>query len=119
MRDLNHNYRGLNSPTDVLSFSMQEGEHGDINPHLLGDVVISIETAQRQAQEQGHSLNQEVALLLIHGLLHLAGFDHTLRREAIRMEKKANELWQAIEPIVQTKGASENERVVNNHEKSC
>lgn len=77
MRDLNRTYRGLARPTDVLSFCQEEG--GNLAPgdtRLLGDVAISLETAQRQAGESGHSLRMEIAILLVHGILHLLGFAH-------------------------------------------
>lgn len=80
IRELNLRYRGRDEPTDVLSFSMLEGEEGEGLPpeadHLLGDVIISLERAQRQADEYGHSLAREVGFLTVHGLLHLLGYDH-------------------------------------------
>ena len=97
IHELNRNYRGVDSVTDVLAFSMQEGEYGYINPDLLGDVVISIESAQRQAREAGHPLAQELAILLIHGLLHLVGFEHKEKEKARLMEEKSREIWQQIQ----------------------
>jgi len=73
---LNRDYRGVDSPTDVLSFSQREGEGADPEDAVLGDVVISLDTAQRQADERGHALAMEVRILLVHGFLHLLGFDH-------------------------------------------
>ena len=96
IHELNRHYRNVESVTDVLAFSMQEGEFGYINPDLLGDVVISVEAAQRQAQEAGHPLGQEVAILLIHGLLHLVGFEHKEKEKARLMEAKSREIWQQI-----------------------
>jgi len=79
IRRLNEQYRGIDSPTDVLSFSTREG-HGFILPEEeqreLGDVVISCETAARQARLMGHACAEELALLTIHGCLHLMGMDH-------------------------------------------
>jgi probable rRNA maturation factor len=72
---LNADYRGTPRPTDVLSFSQIEGA-GPEGGHLLGDVVISVETARRQARERGRPLDEEVAALLVHGVLHLLGYDH-------------------------------------------
>lgn len=72
---LNRDYRGRDRPTDVLAFAMQEGE-GVIHPDLLGDVVISMDTARRQASSQGRTIVYEVTFLLAHGLLHLLGYDH-------------------------------------------
>jgi probable rRNA maturation factor len=82
MREINRMYAGKDRPTDVLAFSMREGENLTLPPEvqaageLLGDLVVSLETAQRQAEKQGHTLRREVAILLIHGTLHLLGFDH-------------------------------------------
>ena len=73
---LNRDHRGKDSPTDVLSFAMQEGEGGLDDDPVLGDLVISIETAARQARAAGHTLLQEQRVLLVHGLLHLLGYDH-------------------------------------------
>jgi probable rRNA maturation factor len=74
MRDLNRRFRGKSMPTDVLSFSSERGLRG--TEKIAGDVAISVETAQRQAAEQGHSLAIEIKVLMLHGLLHLAGHDH-------------------------------------------
>ncbi|MEK7854173.1 MAG: rRNA maturation RNase YbeY, partial [candidate division NC10 bacterium] len=71
IRALNRRYRGEDHPTDVLAFPQGEGGGPPGHPGLLGDVVISVETAARQAARAGHSLEREVALLLIHGILHL------------------------------------------------
>ena len=85
---LNKQYRGIDSPTDVLAFAMREGIDAEINPHLLGDIVISIQTAQRQAVDVGHSLDMELALLAVHGTLHLLGYDHEIDSEALVMRDK-------------------------------
>lgn len=74
IQKLNHEYLGQNQPTDVLSFPMEDEFDSEIL--LLGDVVISMETASRQAQKIKHSIGLEVAFLLIHGVLHLLGYDH-------------------------------------------
>src|SRR2546430_7300576 len=85
IHSLNRQYRGKDKPTDVLSFPLADA----LQPSLLGDVVISSETAARQAQRRGHSLREELQTLLIHGILHLLGYDHEVsRREAIRMHRK-------------------------------
>jgi len=77
MRALNNSWRGKDKTTDVLSFSQMEGvrPQGD-GPDLLGDVVISMPTALRQAVARGHTLEEEMARLLVHGILHLLGHDH-------------------------------------------
>jgi probable rRNA maturation factor len=82
---LNRDYRKKDRPTDVLSFAMQEGEGGALQPHLLGDVVISVETARKQAEERGWAIASEIRFLLAHGLLHLLGYDHRTRDEERRM----------------------------------
>lgn len=97
MRELNRLYRGYDRPTDVLAFSMREGQGTLINPHLLGDVVVSLDQARRQAAENGHSLELELKVLLIHGVLHLLGYDHeTSRREGNKMRAKESRLLQAL-----------------------
>jgi probable rRNA maturation factor len=77
MAGLNEQYRARSGPTDVLSFPMYtEEELQQMQPEVLGDVVISVETAKRQAASVGCTLWEEIARLLIHGVLHLLGFDH-------------------------------------------
>ncbi len=85
IRALNRDYRDKDRPTDVLSFAMREGEGGALHPELLGDVVISVETAERQAAEAGHSLDEELLALAVHGLAHLLGEDHATADEERRM----------------------------------
>ncbi|MEE8229726.1 MAG: rRNA maturation RNase YbeY [candidate division NC10 bacterium] len=87
MRRLNRAYLNHDRSTDVLAFP-QQGDSPAPCPHLLGDVVISVETAARQAQEHGHSLAREMALLLIHGILHLFGYDDTTPAARRRMWTK-------------------------------
>lgn len=71
LKQLNLGFRGKNKPTDVLSFPAYENAEG-----IAGDLAISLETARRQADEHGHSLEEEVRILMLHGILHLAGYDH-------------------------------------------
>nr|WP_245619931.1 rRNA maturation RNase YbeY [Desulfobacter vibrioformis] len=98
VRDLNRTYRGKDAPTNVLSFPMQEGEFSDITPGLLGDVVISLDTARAEALEAGISTDERMSQLLIHGILHLMGFDHELGEDQTRkMEEKSLELLRRIE----------------------
>ncbi len=84
MQTLNHQYRGIDAPTDVLSFSS-----GDIDPATgeiyLGDVLISYPKAKHQAQTQGHTVEEELQLLTIHGVLHLLGHDHVSAKEKALM----------------------------------
>ena len=72
IRRLNRRFRGKNQATDVLSFPAAEVSRGEV----AGDLAISVETARRQAVEQGHALGTEIKVLMLHGLLHLAGYDH-------------------------------------------
>jgi probable rRNA maturation factor len=89
MRSLNRRYRGRDETTDVLSFALREGQFPGIQPDCLGDIVISVPQAARQAKEAGHSLSMEIEFLLIHGILHLLGYDHERgKREADRMKKR-------------------------------
>jgi probable rRNA maturation factor len=86
---LNRSHRRKDKPTDVLAFAQREGPALPGAGHLLGDVVISLDTARRQAAEHGHSLWAEVTLLLAHGLLHLVGYDHRTDAEEAQMNAKA------------------------------
>jgi probable rRNA maturation factor len=87
IRLLNKRYRGIDRSTDVLAFPIGE----IITPGLLGDIVISMEKAHRQAEEQGHSINTELLFLLTHGILHLIGYDHEISSlEEKRMKRKEN-----------------------------
>jgi probable rRNA maturation factor len=76
MRTLNARWRGIDAPTDVLSFATWEGEVMPGAEHILGDLVISLDTAARQARELGHPLEDEIAVLTAHGLLHVLDLDH-------------------------------------------
>jgi probable rRNA maturation factor len=89
---LNRDYRGRDSATDVLAFSQREGEGGDLDDPLLGDVVISVETADRQASARGHTLGRELEILMVHGILHLLGYDHVADDEALVMEAREKEI---------------------------
>lgn len=94
IHDLNHRYRGVDSPTDVLSFAMMEGEpveSGEAEP-ILGDVVISLQAVERQADEYGHSFLREAAYLTVHGVLHLLGYDHMEEDNKRIMRQKEEEI---------------------------
>lgn len=98
IRRLNKRYRKINRPTDVLAFPMLEGDGFPLRSQLLGDVVISLETAKRQAKLVGHSLEQEIRTLLIHGILHLMGYDHEDSKEAARLvERKTRAVLKELE----------------------
>ena len=106
IKHLNREYRGIDAPTDVLAFAMRDGEDSAVNPNLLGDLVISLETASRQAETGDpfsathsslkteiqvttyNSLETEVALLAVHGVLHLLGYDHQTPEETTVMFEK-------------------------------
>lgn len=84
LRELNSRYLGVDAPTDVLSFSSGEVDP-DSGATYLGDVILSVPTAERQAAEAGHTLEAEVQLLVIHGVLHLLGHDHAQAEAKTRM----------------------------------
>ena len=92
IRELNRSYRQKDRPTDVLAFAMREGLYPQHAGALLGDVVISLETAARQARARARPLDAEVTMLLAHGLLHLLGFDHRDRTEERRMTARTDAL---------------------------
>ena len=96
IRALNQTWRQKNRATDVLSFSLIEGEAGEPSGGLMGDVVISVETAAAQAKERHRGLNDEVARLVIHGLLHILGFDHENDEEARSMRREERRLWREV-----------------------
>jgi probable rRNA maturation factor len=94
---LNREWRQKDEPTDVLSFAMGEGDHADVNPDVLGDIVISVDTATRQAAEVGHDLARELRVLLVHGFLHLLGYDHLDEADAIEMRGAEERLLAALD----------------------
>lgn len=97
IEQLNRQYLGRNRPTDVLAFSQWEGGGARLDPAWLGDVVISAETAEEEAARRGVELNRELDLLLVHGILHLVGYDHTgTADEAASMRKKQKQLLRGI-----------------------
>ncbi|WP_181350624.1 rRNA maturation RNase YbeY [Thalassobacillus sp. CUG 92003] len=94
IQTLNRIYRQKDAPTDVLSFAMQEEGEGELKivgeefPVVLGDIVISIDKANEQAEEYNHSLEREISFLALHGLLHLLGYDHGNTEEETKMFKR-------------------------------
>lgn len=108
IRKLNKEYRNLDSATDVLSFPMLDFDEGyqeegavevgveDIDPEngevVLGDIVISLERAKEQSEEYGHSLEREVAFLVVHSMLHLLGYDHMEEADRVIMRSKEEEI---------------------------
>lgn len=95
IRTLNRDYLGRDKATNVISFAMQEGEFGALNPQLLGDVVISADTAAREAEEANETFWGRLCFLLLHGILHITGYDHERSGEveAARMEQKEREIF--------------------------
>jgi probable rRNA maturation factor len=99
IRKVNRDYLQRDKPTNVISFAMQEGEGAGVVPLLLGDVVISAETAARDAAEAGLSFESELYFLLLHGILHLLGYDHERSGEveAARMETREREIFALLQ----------------------
>lgn len=100
--ELNSRYRGVERPTDVLAFPMGEGHRMSTPPEdmanlLMGDVVISIETAIRQAAENHQSIEDEIALLITHGILHLMGYDDETEKELTVMRRATDEILRTID----------------------
>jgi len=112
IQEINLEQRQINSPTDVLSFPMQEyqtpSDFSKLEEHaedsfnletgelLLGDIVISVEKVMEQAEKYGHSMERELGFLVAHSMLHLFGYDHMETEEAKIMEKKQEEILQGI-----------------------
>ena len=93
IEELNQQYLNREGPTNVIAFAMREGEFADLSPHLLGDVVISMDTAAKEAQIAATSMERRFNELLVHGVLHLMGFDHeTSEEDAQVMEGKSREI---------------------------
>jgi probable rRNA maturation factor len=99
IRRLNREYLQRDKTTNVISFPMQEGEFSGINPEVLGDVVISADTTDREASEAGIPFESRFAFLVIHGILHLTGFDHERcgEEDAAKMEAKEREVYEMLE----------------------
>ncbi len=89
IQDLNVRYRDKDEPTDVLAFPM-EG-------YLLGEIIVSLEQAGKQAEEFSHSLEREVGFLVVHGLLHLLGYEHREKSDRARMKEKEDKYLQEFE----------------------
>lgn len=95
MRSLNRQYRGKDRTTDVLAFALREAPHSSST--VLGDVVIAVPTAVRQAKEGQRSLDEELTVLLVHGILHLCGYDHERsEKEARRMQRRERMILRSL-----------------------
>lgn len=104
---LNKTYRDLDRATDVLSFPQDEDAVNESGDTLLGDVVISVETAARQAEEHHLSFNEELILLAIHGILHLLGYDHERSPQDARiMQDKTQAVFETLFPGRRPSGTS-------------
>jgi probable rRNA maturation factor len=101
IQDLNRHYLKRDKPTNVLAFPMREGEFSTLHPHLLGDLVISVETARRQSNRFGLNEMEMVILLMVHGVLHLIGYEHEgTKKGAQEMTLKQKELFRvAIQKV--------------------
>jgi len=98
IRAINREYLGKDRPTNVISFSLQEGDCGGVNPHALGDVLISADTAAREAEEGAMEFFERLSFLLLHGILHLCGYDHERsgEAEALKMQQKEQQLFRIL-----------------------
>ncbi|HLU21258.1 rRNA maturation RNase YbeY [Lederbergia graminis] len=98
IQEINKSYRGKDYATDVISFALEELGEDEIiikgveMPRFLGDIIISIEKAQEQAAEYGHSFDREIGFLAVHGFLHLLGYDHMNEEDEKKMFTKQNEI---------------------------
>ena len=98
IQEINKTYRGKDQPTDVISFAMEELGEGEVEinftdmPRVLGDIIISVEKAQEQAEEYGHDFDRELGFLALHGFLHLLGYDHMNEEDEKQMFSRQKEL---------------------------
>ena len=98
IRIINRDYLDRDKPTNVIAFSLQEGDCSGINPHALGDVIISADTAAREAEDAGIEFFERLVFLLLHGVLHLCGYDHERSGVAAarRMAQKERQLFKNL-----------------------
>ena len=93
IKSINKRYRGIDNPTDVISFALEDDDtFVSIPIRVLGDIYISIDKVYEQAKEYGHSVKRELAFLTVHGILHLLGYDHMNKEDEIVMFKKQDEI---------------------------
>jgi probable rRNA maturation factor len=99
IREINHQYRDKNQVTDVISFAMEDDEFNLIHedaPRTLGDIIISTDRAEEQAEDYGHSYRRELLFLSLHGFLHLLGYDHMEEAEEKEMNRTQDEILEAF-----------------------
>lgn len=87
IHEINKEYRGIDRPTDVISFALEENENYETKERLLGDIYISIDKVYEQAKEYNHSVKRELFFLVTHGFLHLLGYDHMKKEDEVVMFK--------------------------------
>jgi probable rRNA maturation factor len=104
IHNLNKIYRGKDRATDVLAFAMREGDFARLAGDLLGDVIVSIPTARKQAVSRARSVMEETTMLLAHGLLHLLGWDHDTKDKDRRMRAETDRLCAAASAGVRSRG---------------
>ncbi|QOY38437.2 rRNA maturation RNase YbeY [Anaerobacillus isosaccharinicus] len=98
IQEINKEYRNKDSVTDVISFALNDDESdvfAEVIPNLLGDIIVSYPKTVQQAEEYGHSINRELGFLVVHGFLHLLGYDHINEEEEKVMFKRQEELLEA------------------------
>jgi probable rRNA maturation factor len=99
IHELNKVYRHKDRPTDVLAFALREGDFAELAGNALGDVIVSVPTARKQAEERGRPVLDEVTMLTAHGLLHLLGWDHDTDAKERRMTAETDRLCRAAAPL--------------------
>lgn len=100
IQELNRNYRDLDSPTDVLSFPQDDADDFGLAvefPRMLGDIIISTQRALEQAEEYGHGVEREIVYLVIHGFLHLVGYDHETKKEQNLMRQQEEAILKELD----------------------
>lgn len=104
IQEINRDYRQIDQPTDVISFAFQDEDTDDLiayestdkPPTMLGDLIVSVETAERQAADYNHAYERELSFLIVHGFLHLLGYDHSHKKDEQIMFTKQNEILEAF-----------------------
>lgn len=102
IQEVNQTYRGIDAPTDVISFALEEMGEDEMEivvegmPTTLGDIIIAVPTAKRQAEEYGHSFKREMGFLALHGFLHLLGYDHMNEKDEKKMFGRQDEILQSF-----------------------